>query len=63
MSLVCKICLKGPRAGNAVSKSKRATKRRFLPNVQKVRISLKGTVKRVYVCTSCIRSNKISKVA
>ena len=63
MSFVCKICLKAPRAGNSVSKSKRATKRRFLPNIQKVRISLNGTTKRVYVCTSCIRSGNISKVA
>ncbi len=38
-----------------------ATKRRFDPNLQRVRVVLDGTAKRVYVCTRCLRSGKVAK--
>ena len=38
-----------------------ATKRRFDPNLQRVRVLLDGTAKRAYVCTRCLRSGKVSK--
>ena len=37
------------------------TKRTFKPNLQKVRINESGAVKRVKVCTACLRSNRITK--
>ena len=37
------------------------TKRTFKPNLQKIRIAEGGAVKRVKVCTSCLRSNKVTK--
>ena len=40
-----------------------ATRRRFNPNLQKVRISESGRQKRVYVCTRCLKANKVSKSA
>jgi large subunit ribosomal protein L28 len=40
-----------------------ATKRRFDPNLQKVRIDVKGTPRREYVCTRCLKSNKVTKAA
>ena len=36
-------------------------KRVFKANIQKVRIRTNGGVKKVQVCTSCIRSGKIEK--
>jgi large subunit ribosomal protein L28 len=38
------------------------TKRRWLPNLQKIKIELDGKVKAQYVCAACIRTGKIRKV-
>jgi large subunit ribosomal protein L28 len=38
-----------------------ATRRRFDPNLQKVRIEVKGTPRREYVCTRCLKAGKVSK--
>jgi large subunit ribosomal protein L28 len=38
-----------------------ATKRRFDPNLQKVRILEAGAPRRVYVCTRCLKAGKITK--
>jgi large subunit ribosomal protein L28 len=38
-----------------------ATKRRFNPNLQKIRILVNGTAKRAYVCTRCLKAGKIHK--
>jgi large subunit ribosomal protein L28 len=40
-----------------------ATKRRFNPNLQKVRIEVRGTPSREYVCTRCLKSGKVQKAA
>ena len=40
-----------------------ATRRRFNPNLQKVRIEDAGRPRRVYVCTRCLKSNKVTKYA
>ncbi|MFH1783116.1 MAG: 50S ribosomal protein L28 [Candidatus Omnitrophota bacterium] len=74
MSRVCTICKKGPMAGRKIARRGMAkikggvgkkitgvTKRRFLPNLQTVKIILKGTTKRVKVCTACIKAGKIQK--
>jgi large subunit ribosomal protein L28 len=37
------------------------SKRRFLPNVQKIRVVEGGTVMRKKVCAQCIRSGKVTK--
>ncbi len=58
----CEICGKAPGVGNNVSHSKRRTKRRFKPNLQKVSVKFpNGGVGRQVVCTSCIKSDRISK--
>ena len=51
MSKVCVTCGKKPSFGNNRSHSMVATRRRFNPNLQKVRILLNGVAKRAYVCT------------
>jgi len=40
-----------------------ATRRRFKPNLQKVRIDDAGTPRRVYVCARCLKANKVTKAA
>ena len=62
MSRKCAVCEKGPMAGNNVSHAHNLTRRRWLPNLQKIKVELNGKVKNVYVCTSCIRSGKVRKV-
>jgi large subunit ribosomal protein L28 len=48
---------------NNVSHANNKTKRRWNPNLQEVRASLKGGVSRILACTRCIRSGKVLKVA
>ncbi len=38
-----------------------ATKRRFNPNLQRIRILVNGAPKRAYVCTRCLKAGKIQK--
>jgi large subunit ribosomal protein L28 len=38
-----------------------ATRRRFNPNLQKVRVLLNGVAQRAYVCTRCLKANKVQK--
>ncbi len=61
MSKVCSVCGKKPVAGNNVSHAHNKTKRRFMPNLQKIRIFENGTNSRKYVCTRCIKSGKVTK--
>ena len=75
MAKVCDVCGKGVRTGNRIvrhglKKSKGGiglhitgvTKRRYLPNLQNVRVMENGGVKRKSVCTACIKAGKITKV-
>lgn len=47
--------------GGTGSKIVRSTLRRFLPNLQKIRILQGNTVKRAYVCTTCIKKGRVKK--
>ena len=62
MSRKCEVCNKGPMVGNTVSHAHNTTRRRWLPNLQKITVELSGKVRSAYVCTSCIRSGKVRKV-
>ena len=61
MSKICEICGKKPIFGNNVSHANNTTRRRWNPNLQKVKVNLNGTIKRIRVCTNCIKSGKIVK--
>ncbi|MFQ5445063.1 MAG: 50S ribosomal protein L28 [Nitrospinales bacterium] len=63
MSRMCDICGKKPQVGNHVSHAHNLTKRRFNPNLQRVRTLHKGRVKKMVVCTNCIKSGRVVKVA
>jgi large subunit ribosomal protein L28 len=61
MSRVCAVCGKKPSSGNSRSHSMVATKRRFNPNLQRVRLVLDGKPTRDYVCTRCLKAGKVTK--
>ncbi len=63
MSRVCEICGKKPSVGNQVSHAHNKTKKVWYPNLQKVRVIDKktGAVKRMKVCTRCLRSGFVKK--
>ncbi len=72
MKKQCALCGKGPLTGKVLvrkglpkkkggtgSKISRATKRKFLPNLQKMRLLLDNRLQRVYVCTKCIKKGDL----
>jgi large subunit ribosomal protein L28 len=61
MSRVCEICGKGPMVGYNVSHAHNKTKKVWYPNLQKIRVVVNGRVKRMKVCTRCIRSGRVTK--
>lgn len=62
MARICALCGKGPSTGNRVSHANNKTKRRWLPNLQTVRVlDENGQRKRIRVCTSCISAGKVRK--
>ena len=74
MSRVCVICGKKTEVGNQIERRGLAkwkggvgrkitgkTKRKFKPNLQRVKANVDGTIKRIKVCTRCISAGKIVK--
>ncbi|GBE06786.1 50S ribosomal protein L28 [bacterium BMS3Abin10] len=59
---VCSVCGKKKVSGNNVSHANNRTKRVFRPNLQRVRTNTSRGIRRVYVCTRCLRSGKVQKV-
>ena len=76
MSRICEICGKGPAAGRTIMRRGLAKKkggvgqritgispRRFLPNLKIVRALVDGKVKKVKVCTKCLKAGKVKKAS
>ncbi|MDR3614548.1 MAG: 50S ribosomal protein L28 [Candidatus Obscuribacterales bacterium] len=65
MAKVCDVCAKGPMTGRGYtflrSHWNSHDKRRWLPNLQPVRAMVAGAVKKMKVCTSCIKAGKIKR--
>lgn len=59
MAKKCDICGKGVMFGNTISHSHRVSRRRFHPNVKKVNAVVNGRVKRITVCTKCLKAGKV----
>lgn len=55
----CYYCDRQTQTGNQVSHSNRKTRRKWLPNLQQMRIVVNGETRREYVCTRCLRSGKV----
>jgi len=76
MSRICEFCGKKTVAGRTIARRGKAkkdggvglkttgvTNRVFRPNLQKVRAVVRGTVRRVRICTRCIKSGRLTKPA
>ena len=74
MARVCEICGKHTRSGGQIARRGLPKKkggvglritghslRKFKPNIQRVRAVVNGEVKRVKVCTRCLRGGKVIK--
>ena len=74
MSRICAICGKKPQAGRRIKRRGLAkkkggvgrkitgiSKRKFLPNLQRFRVILNGTIKRIYACSKCLKAGKVKK--
>jgi len=63
MAKRCDVCGKGPMAGNNVSHAMNKTKRRWLPNLQPVKVDERGTHMTLKVCTQCLRSRRVKRAS
>jgi large subunit ribosomal protein L28 len=63
MAKMCEVCGKAPVFGNRISHAHNVSSRRWMPNLQSVRVMVGSAVKRMQVCTRCIRSGSIRKAA
>ena len=63
MAFKCDVCGKGPLTGNQVSHANNKTKKRTLPNLQRVRALVDGSHRRIRVCTRCLKAGKVTKAA
>jgi large subunit ribosomal protein L28 len=63
MAFKCELCGKGPLVGNQVSHANNKTKKRTLPNLQRVRALIGGSHRRIRVCTRCLKAGKVTKAA
>jgi large subunit ribosomal protein L28 len=63
MAFTCEICGKGRLVGNKVSHSNIKTKRVQKPNLQRVKALIDGSPQRIRVCTRCLRTGLVTKVA
>jgi large subunit ribosomal protein L28 len=74
MARVCEIWGKGPRTGNRIVRkglekkkggiglhTTGVVRRRYLPNIQRVRVAEGGGVRTRKVCSSCIKAGKVVK--
>lgn len=57
----CEICGKGVHFGNQVSHSHRRSNKIWNANIQHVTCKVEGQTKKMYVCTSCLRSGKVER--
>jgi large subunit ribosomal protein L28 len=63
MPAQCAICSKKRRVANNVSHSNIKTKSIQRPNLQRIHVELDGTRTHIRVCTRCLRSGLVKKVA
>lgn len=74
MGQQCEICGKAPSMGNTVARRGKAkylggvgrkitgiSRRQFKPNLQRLKVDIEGTVRRLRICTQCLRSGKVQR--
>ena len=57
----CDICGKGVTFGIKVSHSHRRSNKMWKSNIKSVKVKVNGGAKKMYVCTSCLRSGKVER--
>ena len=57
----CEVCGKTMQTGMKVSHSHIRTKRKWKPNLQRVKVVVGGTPQRIHACTRCLRSGKVQR--
>ena len=57
----CAICEKGAHFGNNVSHSHRRSNKMWKSNVKSVKVKVNGAAKKMYVCTSCLKSGAVER--
>jgi len=57
----CEVCGKSVAFGLKVSHSNRKTNRTWKPNIRRVKAVVNGTHKKMYVCSRCLRSDKVQR--
>ncbi len=62
MAKFCEVCEKKPLKANKVCFSNKHHIYKQRPNLHSVKTEINGTVKKINVCTSCIKANKVKKV-
>jgi len=62
MAQRCDLCGKGPSVGSRISHAHNVTTRRWLANLVSLRGLVNGQVKRMKVCTRCLKAGKVTKV-
>ncbi len=61
MAKVCVICNKSKSTGYQISHSNIKTKRKWFPNIQRIKILLNGSPRRANVCVKCIKAGRIER--
>jgi large subunit ribosomal protein L28 len=61
MARVCDVCGKGTVFGNNVSHSHKKTRRQWKANIVSMRVVQGSSVKKIKICTRCLRSDKVKK--
>ena len=57
----CAICSKAAHFGNAVSHSRRSSNKMWKANIKSVKVKVNGAAKKMYVCTSCLKSGLVER--
>lgn len=61
MARKCAICGRGAQSGSSISHAHNVTRRKFKVNLQTVRVRIEDRVKKIRVCTKCLRSGKVKR--
>jgi large subunit ribosomal protein L28 len=59
--MICEVCGKRPGFGFNISHSHHKSKRRWNPNIQKVRVVVDGTPSHMNICTKCMKAGKVPR--
>jgi len=61
MPKACEVCGKKPVFGQSISHSHKASKKKWKPNLHKIKAQTPSGTKRIWVCTRCVRTGKVKK--